>query len=85
MKLTPHELGMLHMVNRPVCRVYLGREGCELSGYASGRWWTALSLWAKGYLKRDGRFHLRGYGSPAVYLVITEAGKCALSSGVCRP
>jgi hypothetical protein len=78
MKLSPHELGMLHMANMPVRRVYLGRKGCELSGYQSGRWWTALSLWMKGYLKRDGRFILEGYGSPAVYLVVTEAGKAKL-------
>lgn len=79
MRLSPHELGMLHMVSKNYRRVYLGREGCELVGYASGRWWTALSLWIKGYLKRDGRVHLRGYGTPCVYLVPTEAGTLAIS------
>ena len=78
MKLSPYELGMLHIANKPVRRVYLGREGCELAGYRSGRWWTALALWIKGYLKRDGRWLTNGYGSPGVYLVITDAGRVAL-------
>lgn len=79
MRLTPHELGMLHMVSRDYRRIYLGRAGCELCGYASGRWWTALSLWIKGYLRQDGPLIRRGYGTPCVYLVPTEAGRLAVS------
>jgi len=79
MKLSPHELGMLHLGNKGR-RVYLGRKGCEQVGYQSGRWWTALSLWIKGYLKRDGQWLTHGYGSPGVYLVPTDAGKTALKT-----
>jgi hypothetical protein len=77
-KLTPHELGMLHCASRNYRRVYVGRAGCELVGYASGRWWTAISLWLRGHLKRDGRWIRSGYGSPGVHLVITDAGRQAL-------
>lgn len=73
MRLSPHELGMLHIANKNR-RVYLGCMGCELNGYQSGRWWTALSLWIKGYLRRDGQWIRYGYGSPGVYLVPTNFG-----------
>ncbi len=76
--MSPHELGMLHIAAKGHRRIYLGRKGCELIGYQSGRWWTALSLWIKGYLEIDGKV-LRGYGSPCVYLKITAGGR-ALSS-----
>lgn len=79
MRLSPHELGMLHIANKGHRRIYVGREGCELVGYRSGRWWTALSLWAKGYLERSGRWLLRGYGSPGVYLAITDAGRALVA------
>lgn len=45
-------------------------------GFRSGTSrWRPLWLWARGYLRKDGPAFFYNYGSPCVYLVLTDKGR----------
>lgn len=73
-------LGMLTLLERDYRRVYVGRNGVFLCGFRDGTSrWRPLWLWWRGYLKLSAK-HTHGWGSPAVYLVISDKGRAFLAA-----